>query len=102
MTVSRVTEAVTASLYAHAADEKWEGDYFTQNLTGGCRDIAQQLIDEYKDIQASSGTNHTVYEIYRQVQGTNNTVYEMYRQVQGQTIQFMRYTGKFRDKSYSL
>ena len=55
MTVSRVTEAVTASLYAHAADEKWEGDYFTHNLTGGCRDIAQQLIDEYKDIQASSG-----------------------------------------------
>ena len=75
MTVSRVTEAVTASLYAHAADEKWEGDYFTHNLTGGCRDIAQQLIDEYKDIQASSG---------------------------GKTVQFMRYTGKFRDKQYSL
>ena len=47
-------------------------------------------------MQASSGTNHTVYEIYRQVQGTNNTVYDIYRQVQGQTIQFMRYTGKFR------
>lgn len=53
VTVSRVTDATPAALYANVADRKWEGESFTQNITWNCRDIAAQLIDDYDKLQVS-------------------------------------------------
>jgi len=48
VTTARVTHATPAALYAHSVERNWESD---NNLTdearqNGCRDIAQQLIDQ--------------------------------------------------------
>lgn len=51
VTVTRVTDATPASLYANVADRSWEGDHYTSRITGGCKDIASQLIDDYKNVQ---------------------------------------------------
>lgn len=53
MTVSRVTSAGVASLYANVADKTWEGDFHTRDVTS-CKDIAAQLIDDYEDLQVKS------------------------------------------------
>ncbi|XP_052791686.1 alkaline phosphatase-like [Mya arenaria] len=46
VTTARITHATPAAAYAHSADRYWEGDVDTQDITGGCRDIAQQLVDD--------------------------------------------------------
>ena len=51
VTVTRVTDATPSGLYANVADRGWEGDHYTQNIQGGCKDIASQLIDDYPEIQ---------------------------------------------------
>ena len=51
VTTSRVTGATPAGAYANVASRSWEGDYYTSNVTGGCRDIATQLIEDYPNIQ---------------------------------------------------
>lgn len=53
VTVTRVTDATPASLYANVADRSWEGDHYTSHITGGCKDIASQLIDDYKNVQVA-------------------------------------------------
>ncbi|KAL4220999.1 hypothetical protein ACF0H5_019262 [Mactra antiquata] len=55
VTTSRITHATPASAYAHAADRYWEGDVDTQSITGGCRDIAQQLVDDNKHFNVLLG-----------------------------------------------
>lgn len=51
VTTTRVTHATPAGLYANVAARAWEGDHYTSGLTGHCKDIASQLIDDYPDIQ---------------------------------------------------
>ena len=55
VTTTRVTHATPASLYAQAASRGWEGDHYTNGLVGGCKDIAAQLVDDYKTAQVSQG-----------------------------------------------
>ncbi|XP_053391981.1 alkaline phosphatase, tissue-nonspecific isozyme-like [Mercenaria mercenaria] len=55
VTTSRITHATPAAAYAHAPDRYWEGDVNTAEIEGGCRDIAQQLIDDNKDINVLLG-----------------------------------------------
>ncbi|WAR23807.1 PPBT-like protein [Mya arenaria] len=55
VTTTRVTHATPAGLYASVADRGWEGDYYTKNIAGGCKDIAAQLIDDYPNVQVIMG-----------------------------------------------
>ncbi|XP_053379754.1 alkaline phosphatase, tissue-nonspecific isozyme-like [Mercenaria mercenaria] len=55
VTTSRITHATPAAAYAHTPDRYWEGDVNTAEIEGGCRDIAQQLIDDNKDINVLLG-----------------------------------------------
>lgn len=55
VTTARITHATPAAAYAHSADRYWEGDVDTQNIEGGCRDIAQQLVDDNKNINVLLG-----------------------------------------------
>lgn len=41
---SRITHATPAGAYAHIADRDWEGDVDMEDVEGGCKDIAYQLI----------------------------------------------------------
>lgn len=51
MTTTRVTHATPAGTYANTAERNWEGDSEMTHVTGGCKDIALQLIEENPDIQ---------------------------------------------------
>ena len=51
VTTTRVTHATPAGTYANTADRNWEGDSSMSHVTGGCKDIALQLIEENPDIQ---------------------------------------------------
>lgn len=51
MTTTRVTHATPAGTYANTAERNWEGDSDMTHVTGGCKDIALQLIEENPDIQ---------------------------------------------------
>ncbi|KAJ8316723.1 hypothetical protein KUTeg_005726, partial [Tegillarca granosa] len=55
VTVTRVTDATPAGAYAHVATRSWEGDHYTKNVHGGCKDIALQLIEDNPDIQVIMG-----------------------------------------------
>lgn len=52
---ARITHATPAAAYAHAASRYWEGDVDMKDVTGGCRDIAQQLIKENPRINVIMG-----------------------------------------------
>ncbi|XP_046381396.2 alkaline phosphatase-like [Haliotis rufescens] len=56
VTTARVTHATPAAGYAHSAERDWEGDADTtkSNVTGKCKDIAQQLVDNL-DLQVVMG-----------------------------------------------
>lgn len=46
VTTTRITHATPAATYAHVANRDWEDDStFPVNITGACKDIASQLID---------------------------------------------------------
>ena len=53
VTTSRITHATPAAAYAHSPDRYWEGDVNTEGKEGNCRDIAQQLVDDNKNINVS-------------------------------------------------
>ncbi|VDI71088.1 alkaline phosphatase [Mytilus galloprovincialis] len=55
VTTARITHATPASAYAHVASRSWEGDHYTQNVNGGCKDIALQLVEENPNIQVLMG-----------------------------------------------
>ncbi|OWF46723.1 alkaline phosphatase, tissue-nonspecific isozyme-like [Mizuhopecten yessoensis] len=57
VTTTRVTHATPAASYAHAADRGWEGDTELQveEIEGGCRDIAYQLIMNNSDVNVILG-----------------------------------------------
>ncbi|XP_053394037.1 alkaline phosphatase-like [Mercenaria mercenaria] len=66
VTVTRVTDATPASLYANVADRSWEGDHYTSRISGGCKDIASQLIDDYKNVQVIMGGGRRFFRRYDQ------------------------------------
>ena len=55
VTTARLTHATPAAAYAHTPNRRWESDYdtVTRNVTGGCKDIALQLIEENPHINVS-------------------------------------------------
>ena len=55
VTTARLTHATPAAAYAHSPNRRWESDYdtVTRNVTGGCKDIALQLIEENPHINVS-------------------------------------------------
>lgn len=55
VTTTRVTHATPAGTYANTAERNWEGDSDMTHVTGGCKDIALQLIEENPDIQVIMG-----------------------------------------------
>ncbi|XP_060607812.1 alkaline phosphatase-like [Ruditapes philippinarum] len=55
VTTARITHATPAAAYAHTPDRYWEGDVNTEGIEGNCRDIAQQLVDDNKDINVLLG-----------------------------------------------
>ncbi|KAJ8320726.1 hypothetical protein KUTeg_002313 [Tegillarca granosa] len=55
VTTARVTHATPASGYSSSANRNWEGDSDMVNVTGGCKDIARQLIEDNPDIQVILG-----------------------------------------------
>ncbi|XP_060591030.1 alkaline phosphatase-like [Ruditapes philippinarum] len=66
VTVTRVTDATPAGLYANVADRSWEGDHYTSRITGGCKDIASQLIDDYKNVQVIMGGGRRFFRRFDQ------------------------------------
>ncbi|XP_067659108.1 alkaline phosphatase-like isoform X2 [Haliotis asinina] len=52
ITTTRITHATPAASYAHVTNRNWEGD---SKMTGGCKDIAQQLVEDNPDIQVLLG-----------------------------------------------
>lgn len=55
VTTSRVTHATPAAAYAHSASRDWEGDSLMTSVTGGCKDIAYQMVYDNNDIQVVLG-----------------------------------------------
>ncbi|XP_067658772.1 alkaline phosphatase-like [Haliotis asinina] len=55
VTTTRVTHATPAAAYAHVAERGWEGDSEMTSVTGGCSDIAKQLVDDNPDIKVILG-----------------------------------------------
>ncbi|XP_033730913.1 alkaline phosphatase, tissue-nonspecific isozyme-like, partial [Pecten maximus] len=57
VTTTRVTHATPAAAYAHAAARGWEGDteLGTEEVEGGCRDIAYQLVMNNSDVNVILG-----------------------------------------------
>ncbi|XP_061188266.1 alkaline phosphatase-like [Saccostrea echinata] len=55
VTTTRVTHATPAGTYANVADRNWEGDAEMTHVTGGCKDIARQLVEDNPDIQVIMG-----------------------------------------------
>ena len=55
VSTARITHATPAASYAHVAHRDWENDAVLAalNITGGCKDIAAQLIEDNKDIHVS-------------------------------------------------
>ncbi|KAL4237017.1 hypothetical protein ACF0H5_005401 [Mactra antiquata] len=66
VTTARVTHATPAGLYANVAARGWEGDYYTHSVAGGCKDIAAQLIDDYKPIQVIMGGGRRFFRKFDQ------------------------------------
>ncbi|XP_048779091.2 alkaline phosphatase-like [Ostrea edulis] len=55
VTTTRVTHATPAGTYANTADRNWEGDSSMTHVTGGCKDIALQLVEDNPNIQVIMG-----------------------------------------------
>ncbi|XP_064611812.1 alkaline phosphatase, tissue-nonspecific isozyme-like [Liolophura sinensis] len=55
VTTARITHATPAAAYAHSAERNWESDVHLSNVTEGCKDIADQLITDNRDIQVLFG-----------------------------------------------
>ncbi|XP_069106554.1 alkaline phosphatase, tissue-nonspecific isozyme-like [Argopecten irradians] len=57
VTTTRVTHATPAAAYAHAAARGWEGDteLDAEEIEGGCRDIAYQLVMNNSEINVILG-----------------------------------------------
>ncbi|XP_062614831.1 alkaline phosphatase-like [Saccostrea cucullata] len=55
VTTSRITHATPGAGYAHSADRDWEGDSEMEGVTGGCKDIAHQLVQENQHIKVLFG-----------------------------------------------
>lgn len=55
VTTARITHATPGAGYAHSADRDWEGDSEMEGVTGGCKDIAYQLVKENQHIQVLFG-----------------------------------------------
>ena len=51
VTTARITHATPGAGYAHSAHRDWEGDSEMAGVTGGCKDIACQLVKENQHIQ---------------------------------------------------
>ena len=51
VTTARITHATPGVGYAHSAHRDWEGDSEMAGVTGGCKDIAYQLVKENQHIQ---------------------------------------------------
>ncbi|KAL4237016.1 hypothetical protein ACF0H5_005400 [Mactra antiquata] len=67
VTTARVTHATPAGLYANIAERHWEGDIYTRNQTGGCKDIAAQLVDDYKQMQVILGGGREFFQRFDQM-----------------------------------
>ncbi|XP_067659501.1 alkaline phosphatase-like isoform X2 [Haliotis asinina] len=67
VTTARVTHATPAAGYAHSAERDWEGDIDTNksNVTGRCKDIAQQLVDNL-DLQVVMGGGRRAFLLNNQ------------------------------------
>lgn len=52
MTTAQITDATPAAAYAHIANRDWEGAV-PDNMTGDCKDIARQLIEDEPGIKLS-------------------------------------------------
>ena len=52
VSTARLTHATPAAAYAHTPNRRWESDYdiITKNVTGGCKDIALQMIEDNPNI----------------------------------------------------
>ncbi|XP_069114704.1 alkaline phosphatase-like [Argopecten irradians] len=62
VTTTRVTHATPAAGYAHVADRDWEGDAPMGDAVGkGCKDIAQQLVEENRDLKVIMGGGRTFF-----------------------------------------
>ncbi|XP_046572230.1 alkaline phosphatase-like [Haliotis rubra] len=55
ITTTRITHATPAASYAHVTNRNWEGDSKMVGVTGGCKDIAEQLVEDNPDIQVLLG-----------------------------------------------
>ena len=53
ISTTRITHATPAALYAHSPERDWESDVDMVDVTGGCVDIAKQLVEEnfYIDVR---------------------------------------------------
>ena len=85
VTTARITHATPAAAYAHVADRNWEGDYYMRHVTGGCKDIALQLIEDNPNIQV----NQCSYEIAHQLieDNPNIQVKQSYKDIALQLIE---------------
>ncbi|OWF43155.1 Alkaline phosphatase, tissue-nonspecific isozyme [Mizuhopecten yessoensis] len=64
VTTSRVTYATPAAAYAHSASRDWESDALITSITGGCKDIAYQLVYDNNDIQVRCWSESPVIGLY--------------------------------------
>lgn len=55
VTTARVTHATPGALYSNSPDRDWESDANMEGVTGGCVDIARQLIDNNININVVLG-----------------------------------------------
>lgn len=60
VSTSRITHATPGAGYAHVADRDWEGDSEMEGVTGGCKDVAYQLIKENTHIKVSVITQRVI------------------------------------------
>lgn len=54
VTTTRITHATPAASFAHVPERDWESDFDKQDLgVASCpvKDIARQLVEDYKDMQ---------------------------------------------------
>ena len=68
VTNTKITHATPAAGYAHAASRLWEGDVHMHGVTGGCKDIAHQLIYNNTNIQVdilTTSVMHVVHFLFR-------------------------------------
>lgn len=80
ISTARITHATPAASYAHSASRDWEGDVDMKDVTGGCRDIAQQLIRENQQINVIMGGGRRYFLPNTTVDPETNTIDKYQRQ----------------------